>query len=105
MNAWYNRLLFLVGYQPVFHEVSTRSAKVGWGRWARFKQQDQPVGHLRLLNLLALRELLAYHGFEGVAAEGAPFHRIRGALYWVDAAIAKRASWASDLVVAVRKRA
>src|SRR5262249_3188709 len=42
LHAWFNRLLFVAGIQPVFHETSTRSTQVGAGPLRRFKSDSRP---------------------------------------------------------------
>jgi SAM-dependent methyltransferase len=71
--AWFNRVLMVLGIQPLYLEPSTRSKRVGAGVLARLKKEDQPVGHVRILTPSALRDLLARAGFN--------IERWRGAIY------------------------
>jgi 2-polyprenyl-3-methyl-5-hydroxy-6-metoxy-1,4-benzoquinol methylase len=103
-QAWFNRVLFLAGVQPLFYETSTRSTEVGAGVLRRFKRTTRPVGHLRLFNRRALLDLLARGGFEPVLVRGARYHDIPGALRWLDAAMCRRPSLASILVVHATRR-
>ena len=68
LASWYNRLLLLVGFQPVFSEVST--AKV-FGR-----SGNLPVGHLRIFTEKSLKEFLRYYGFEILQLRGASFEAL-----------------------------
>ncbi len=104
-HAWYNRVLFLVGIQPVFAETSTRSSQVGAGAMARWKGDDRPVGHLRLFNRTALVDLLRRSGFTPVLVRGASYHGVPKPVRWLDAAMRVRPTLASVLVIVGRKDA
>ncbi|MFI7603505.1 class I SAM-dependent methyltransferase [Micromonospora sp. NPDC049366] len=104
LQAWYNRALFLAGIQPIFYETSTRSTEVGVGPLRRLKTDTIPVGHLRLFNRTALVDLLRREGFEPLTLRGAGFHGVPSALAWLDAAMCRRPSLASILVVLAEKR-
>jgi 2-polyprenyl-3-methyl-5-hydroxy-6-metoxy-1,4-benzoquinol methylase len=99
LQAWYNRMLFLAGIQPIFHETSSRSTEVGAGALRRFKRTTRPVGHLRLFNRRALLDLLGRGGFTPVSVRGARYHDVPPSLGWLDAAFCRRPSLASILVV------
>lgn len=104
LQAWYNRALFLAGVQPIFYETSTRSTEVGAGALRRLKTDTMPVGHLRLFNRTALLDLLRREGFEPVSLRGAGFHGVPSAMAWLDAAMCRRPSLASILVVLAVRR-
>jgi len=74
--AWYNRILFLFGIQPLFVEASVKWAFVGAGPLKRFKKEVYPVGHVRIFNFQALKDLLTVNGFEIVLKKGNIFDRI-----------------------------
>jgi ubiquinone/menaquinone biosynthesis C-methylase UbiE len=71
--AWYNRILALIGIQPLFLEPSTKSKLVGAGFLKRFKNESTPVGHVRIFTFSALEDLLKMHGFKIIEARGAIF--------------------------------
>lgn len=104
LHAWYNRMLFPFGIQPVFYESSSRSTEVGAGPLRRMKATTLPVGHLRLFNRTALLDLLRREGFEPVTVRGAGFHGVPRALTWADGLLCRRPSVASILVVLAVKR-
>lgn len=104
LNAWYNRVIFALGIQPIFYEVSTRSALIGYGPLARIKRQDTPVGHLRLFNRRAISDILHSQNFEIAGVSGATFNALPRSLQWVDGAFSRAPSWASILVVAATRR-
>lgn len=103
LHAWFNRLIFPLGIQPVFHETSTRSTQVGAGPLGRIKADVRPVGHLRLFNRTALVDLLRLSGFVPVRVRGARYHGVPRIARWVDGLARARPPLASILVVVARK--
>ena len=74
LACWYNRFLLLLGYQPVFAEVSTIHKNLGRMIISRFfEKSTKPVGHLHVFTLQATKDLLKLHGFEIEEVEGIPF--------------------------------
>lgn len=69
--SWYNRMLMPLGIQPMFLEPSTKSKLVGAGILKRFKIGEQPVGHIRIFTLEALKDLLKMNGFGIIDVKGA----------------------------------
>jgi SAM-dependent methyltransferase len=67
--SWFNRILLLLGKQPVFTETGT---EWNFGRSPLFPK-SRPVGHLRILTSQSVCELLQYHGYEGVEVKGMAF--------------------------------
>ena len=103
LHAWYNRALFLLGIQPLFYEVSTKSSLVGAGIIGPLKRQTTPVGHLRVFNRTGLVDLLRREGFRVVRVRGAIFEAFPGMLQKVDNVFTAIPSLASDLVVTAQK--
>ena len=103
LQAWYNRVLFAAGVQPLFYESSTESTAIGAGPLARLKRSEEPVGHIRLLNRRALEDLLAAAGFRTLAVRGAVFPALPGPVQAVDRLFNARPSLASILVVLARR--
>ncbi len=100
--AWYNRVLFVLGVQPLFVESSTRSSTVGSGWLRRFKRGSTPVGHIRIFNLDAIRDLLKNNGFAVTAIKGASFDYFPRPLRLLDAAVAVYPGLSSNLVIKCR---
>jgi len=96
LACWYNRLLLLLGIQPIFSEVSTTRI---FGRPGTI-----PVGHLRLFTLSALKQFLNYHDFESIKVIGAKFDMLPKTLKPIDNIFAKVPSFASILVIIARRR-
>jgi len=103
LHAWYNRLIFLVGVQPIFHETSTRSTQVGAGPLKGLKTDVRPVGHLRLFNRTALVDLLRLSGFGPARVLGARYHGVPRVARWLDGLARVRPPMASILVAVARK--
>lgn len=95
LAAWYNRLLLLLGVQPVFSEVSLRSV---FGR-----PGTQVAGHLRLFTRRALEGFLTGHGFRCVRVAGARYHDVPAPLRPVDLMFCAWPSAASILLVHARR--
>jgi 2-polyprenyl-3-methyl-5-hydroxy-6-metoxy-1,4-benzoquinol methylase len=71
--SWFNRILALIGVQPLFLEPSTKSKLVGAGILRKFKKESQPVGHVRIFTLEALKDLLKMNHFQIVEIKGSIF--------------------------------
>ena len=98
--AWYNRLLFLLGTQPLFLESSTRSTTVGAGFTRPFRQSTMPVGHVHVYNRRAITDLLELHGFRVVTVKSAVFDAFPDTLQRLDSLFTPLPSFGSILVLA-----
>lgn len=103
LQAWYNRVLFAFGIQPLFYEVSTRSPQVGSGILKRIKKGKAPVGHVHVFNRAGLVDILRQEGFEMVKMLGARFHSLPRPAQVVDKAFNIRPSVASNLIAIARR--
>jgi SAM-dependent methyltransferase len=104
LQAWYNRVLFLFGIQPLFYEVSTKSSHIGAGPLRRFKKQTAPVGHIRVFNRRSIVDLVENEGFDVISVEGAIFQSLPGFAQIIDNCFNIRPSLASNLIVMARKQ-
>ena len=95
LACWYNRLVLLLGIQPIFSEVSTLRI---FGR-----PGTCTVGHLRLFTLKALKEFLNYYGFQLMSIIGASFLEHPKVLKYVDMVFSKLPSLASIIIVCCKK--
>lgn len=103
LAAWFNRLLLLIGVQPAFTETGTRWV---FGRRGLLRR-SRPVGHLRILTFPALLELVEFHGFEAVRAEGLAASgggMPTGGLGWLDRRMARFPTISAGLLVVARRR-
>ena len=94
LAAWFNRILLLVGVQPVFSEVSLRAV---FGR-----PGELVVGHLRLFTARAMRPFLAAHGFVDIELSGATYHDVPKGARWLDRVFARRPGLAAQILVSAR---
>lgn len=101
--AWYNRVLFAFGIQPLFVESSTRSTLIGSGPLRRYKKGSTPVGHVRVLNYDAVVDLIQEAGFSIERIEGALFDYLPKPARVLDGLVRVRPQLASNFVVKAKK--
>lgn len=97
LASWFNRVMLLLGMQPVFSEVSFRRV---FGRPGHVI-----AGHLRLFTLRALREFVAFHGLVEIDIRGATYHDVPRGARWLDRLLVRVPSVAAQLLVTARKAA
>jgi methionine biosynthesis protein MetW len=100
LASWINRLLLLLGMQPLFSEVSTVKT---FGRGPK-SHRFVPVGHLRLFTYKALKEFLVYYRFDIVKAKGSDYEGLSDALKNIDKILSKIPSLSSNIIIIARKR-
>jgi methionine biosynthesis protein MetW len=100
LASWINRLLLLLGMQPLFSEVSTVKT---FGRGPR-SYDFFPVGHLRLFTYKALKEFLTYYRFNIVKVEGADYEGLPKALAIIDKIFSKIPGLSSTVIMIARKK-
>ena len=66
--------------------------------------QDYPVGHIRVMNLDAIKYLLKNQNFEIIKNVGATFERFNGVLHFVDLIMSKIVSLSSNFVIHARNK-
>jgi SAM-dependent methyltransferase len=103
-HAWYNRVFFALGIQPLFFETSTRSTEVGAGPLRRLKRDPRPVGHLRMFNKCALTDLLRRADLHRQVVRGAGFHALPRLVSIVDSVFTRWPTMSSNLLVLAHKR-
>lgn len=99
LATWYNRVLLLFGVQPIFTETST---KINPGKPKIFGKESEPVGHLRVYTIGALKGLLDFYGLKTVKTKGAGFLP-KSFFYLIDKVIAKFPPLASEIVILSQK--
>jgi ubiquinone/menaquinone biosynthesis C-methylase UbiE len=97
LASWLNRLLLLLGMQPLFSEVSTIKDFGRLGSSGSF-----PVGHLRLFTYEALRGFLTYYRFKIVNVVGA-YVSLPKLLSKIDRIFSKIPSLSSIVIIVARK--
>lgn len=101
---WISRLLFLFGIYPIFYESSTKDARYGFGVLKKIKRQTVPVGHIRVMNLDAVRSLILDKNFEIIKIQGHTFEHFTGLISIFDRFMTNFNSLASGFVVCSKKR-
>lgn len=61
--AWFNRIIFPLGIQPFFTEVSTRDKTIGLSFTRSLTLNREAVGHIRVFTPGALKDLLSLYKF------------------------------------------
>lgn len=106
LAVWFNRLILLLGIQPVYTETSLHT-NLG-RRFRALGQYAATQGHLKIFTLGALREMLAANGFVVEHLEGAPVpketwpRRYAGVARLVDAFFTRIVPLSSDFIVVAR---
>jgi 2-polyprenyl-3-methyl-5-hydroxy-6-metoxy-1,4-benzoquinol methylase len=103
LACWFNRIIFLAGYQPFFTEVSTKDKTIGLSFTRNLTPIREPVGHLRVFTLAALKELLALYNFEPNLIKGETVHYLPWYMDIIDKVMSKIPSLATDITVAAKK--
>lgn len=70
LAAWFNRIIFLFGYQPFFMETSTVDKTVGLSFTCKLTKERQVAGHVRVFTLGALKDILKLHKFQCETIKG-----------------------------------
>ncbi|PIN94015.1 hypothetical protein COU54_00590 [Candidatus Pacearchaeota archaeon CG10_big_fil_rev_8_21_14_0_10_31_24] len=104
--AWFNRIFMFLGIQPLFVEPSTKSKFVGSGFLKRFKEDSNPVGHVRIFTLEALKDMFKMYGFKVLEVRGNPYEEgFPKKLSFIDKIFAKISpGLAGQFVILVQKK-
>jgi SAM-dependent methyltransferase len=103
LNNWLSRLIFPLGIYPIFYETSTEDSKFGYGFLKFIKKQNIPVGHIRVMNVDAIKSLLTKNLFKVVDINGCAFERYSGILGSLDRLFTLIPTLSSGLVVYAKK--
>lgn len=104
LAAWFNRLIFLFGYQPFFTEVSNIDKTLGLKFTQSLTDNRASLGHIRVFTLRGLVDLLEYHGFEILAKYGGEITYLPEFMKPFDRFFSNFPSLSSDLFVVARKK-
>lgn len=64
LAAWFNRIVFLAGFQPFFLEASTVDKTVGLSFTRSMTPAREPLGHIKVFTLAAIKDLFWLHGLK-----------------------------------------
>jgi SAM-dependent methyltransferase len=103
LAVWFNRLLFLLGYQPFFLEASTVDKTVGLGFTRNLTPNRTPVGHVRCFTLRAITDLLTLHGFSVEKTVGLPVYYLPKYLRLLDFLSSSIPDLSTDLFLVAKK--
>jgi ubiquinone/menaquinone biosynthesis C-methylase UbiE len=103
LASWYNRVLLVLGIQPILTEVSTKSKAFGMGFLKQYISNPPPAGHLRIATKNALYDMINYYGFRNIKIFGMQIHGTFGIFQPLDAFFSHIPSIASDLIIICQK--
>ena len=103
LSNWFNRIIFLFGFQPFFTEVSLKDKTFGLGFTRGMSGNRETVGHLRVFTLRALRDLLNYYGFKTNFIRGGNLYYLPKYLQPIDKIFSLFPGLASDLIVIAKR--
>ena len=103
LAAWFNRAIFIFGYQPFFTEVSNEDKTLGLKFTRLLTKNRDSLGHLRVFTLRALVDLLEYHGFTILDKKGGEVEYLPSYLKFFDKFFSNFPYLASDLYIVAKK--
>jgi 2-polyprenyl-3-methyl-5-hydroxy-6-metoxy-1,4-benzoquinol methylase len=103
LAAWFNRLIFLFGYQPFFTEVSTVDKTVGLSFTRNLTPNRETVGHIHVFTSKALVELSEMYGFETQVLKGNSVDYLPQFMKPFDSLLSNIPSLASDTLLIAKK--
>lgn len=104
LAAWFNRLIFLFGYQPFFLEASTVDKTIGLKFTRKFTPNKTPVGHTRCFTLKALKDILELHGYQIILVKGNTGYYLPKFMKPLDQFFSFFPNLATDLTVVAKKQ-
>ncbi|MHA1280145.1 MAG: class I SAM-dependent methyltransferase [Candidatus Helarchaeota archaeon] len=103
INCWLSRLIFPLGVYPIFYETSTEDSTFGFGFLKPIKKQSLPVGHIRVMNVDAVKALLISNNFQIDEIQGYLFERYSGIMGILDKLFTVKPSLSSGIVICAKK--
>mgnify|MGYP001558945269 CR=1 FL=1 len=104
LASWFNRIIFLFGYQPFFTEISNEDKTLGLKFTQSLTLNRTPLGHIRVFTLKGLIDLLEYHGFVIVNKYGGEIKYLPDFMSPFDKFFSNFPSLASDLFIIAKKK-
>jgi len=103
LSNWFNRIIFLFGFQPFFTEVSLKDKTFGLSFTRGMSVNRETLGHLRVFTLRALRDLLNYYGFKTNFIRGGNLYYLPKFMKPIDKFFSFFPGVASDLIVVAKR--
>ena len=103
LSNWFNRIIFLFGFQPFFTEVSLKDKTFGLSFTRGMSVNRETLGHLRIFTLRALRDLLNYYGFKTNFIRGGNLYYLPKFMKPIDKFFSFFPGVASDLIVVAKR--
>lgn len=103
LAAWFNRIIFLFGYQPFFMEVSTIDKTIGLKFTRKLTANREPVGHIRCFTIRALQDLLELHGYKVLLVKGTHGYYFPQPIKFIDTIISKIPSLSANMTIVAKK--
>lgn len=100
---WFNRIIFLFGFQPFFTEVSLKDKTFGLNFTRRISNNRDTVGHIRIFTLKALVDFLVFYKFRMHYVGGGNLYYLPKYIKTIDKLFNRFPSLASDLIIVARK--
>lgn len=103
LAAWFNRIIFLFGYQPFFMETSTIDKTVGLSFTRKLTKERQVAGHIRVFTLRALKDILTLHKFQCEKIKGYSGEYFPIWMQQVDTVFSYVSTLASNIYIVARR--
>lgn len=103
LTCWYNRLIFIFGYQPFYTEVSIKDKTFGLDFTRKMTPNRTPVGHIRVFSHRAIKDMLGYYGFKNIKILGLKILYIKGFMKFIDDILSYIPWLSSDMLIVTEK--
>ena len=104
LAAWFNRVIFLFGFQPFFTEVSTIDKTMGLSFTRKLTKNREPLGHIRCFTLRALKDILDLHGFRVILVKGSTVYYFPKFMKPFDYLFSYLPDFSTNLTIVARKK-
>lgn len=105
LASWFNRIIFLFGFQPFTLEVSTVDKTLGLKFTRKLTSNREPLGHVRGFTLRALQDILELHNFTLIKSIGGEVNYLPKYMKPFDKLFSYFPGLSSDLIVIAKKNA
>ena len=104
LASWFNRIIFLFGFQPFYTEISIKDKTLGLKFTRGLTKNRETVGHIRVFTLKGLIDLLEYYKFKIVSIKGGSIYYLPSFMKPFDNFFSRFPSLAGDLMVVAIKQ-